>query len=112
MKSFMTFALVIFSVSAHAKILEKLPADDALARVAKAVGTQLADGNISSGTTTLSAGKLIEIKKADFQSYLEAGFVTAYKKSFDNQTPESARTTIVIGNFIEGDTGTVDHMVD
>lgn len=97
----------LVSLSLFAGVIESLPKEDKLAAISKAVGTNLADSNIASGTTALSAGKLSPEAKfsnaKEFTALLKTAFKEEFKYHQDEELPESAKLTVKIGNFVDGD---------
>lgn len=105
------FALV--SASASADIVKALPASDQLGKTAKAIGTQLRDGNISTGTTELWAGKLKEsLTSKHFPELVRQGFIQAYKTNTGNNWPKNAEIRAPYGKFVDGDEGDVIKLTD
>jgi hypothetical protein len=119
MKNFLVLAMAIVSLNVSADIVNPLPSKDPLGRVARAVATQLADSNISSGTTSLWAGtaKLSDWFEdeddQEFAAYVRKGFLEAFNDDREEKFPKGIELVIEVGNFIDGDgkNGTVRKMV-
>lgn len=116
MKLFLSGLLLALSFQAAADITKPLPQSDPLAKVARAVGVQLADGNISTGTTKLWAGQVKSrgnfTKKNDFKTLVEQGFAEAFKDDREEALPDDAKIQVTVGSFVDGDgkNGTVHKM--
>jgi hypothetical protein len=105
MKTVFTLTIILISVAALADITHPLSAKDPLAQVARAVGTNLRDSNISTGTTELWAGKLLAsravTRKDDFEELVRFGFSEAFQKRYDGAL--RARIQLKVNKFVDGD---------
>jgi hypothetical protein len=116
MKLILSALLTVVSMQAFADIVKPLPKGDSLGKVAKAVGTQLGDGNISTGTTQLWAGELKRREwfkgKEEFKAYVKAGFAESFKDDREETLPTDAKIQVTVSQFVDGDgkNGTVHKM--
>lgn len=106
MKLLLTLFVAALGFNSTADVVSALPAKDRLAQVAKAIGTQLGDGNISTGTTELWAGKMKTMKGLDKKN-AEATVTAAFKEAFQDdrgeKVPADAKLTVSVHSFKEGD---------
>ncbi len=112
MKLLTGIAVTLLSLNLFADVVESLPKEDNLAKVARAVGTQLRDSNISSGTTSLSAGQVKG--SGNFAALVKKAFAEEFKAQQDVELPSDAKLNVVIGKFVDGDekNGDVYKMTD
>lgn len=107
MKQLSITLMMLFSVAALADIVEPLPKSDSFAKTARAIATQLSDGNISTGETTLWVGELKGSgrfkTKDEFEKLVLQGFKLALKDRQDIDLPESTKLVVSVGKFVDGD---------
>lgn len=106
MKALLFTALMAIAAVAQAKLIKNLPANDPLARVGKAIGTQLSDGNISTGMSSLRVGVIQNTEGLDEASTLaafaEKAFTEKIKDRYD-KTAALAPLKVKATNFVDGD---------
>ncbi len=101
MKLFIGLVLTVLSLNSFADMVEPLPKEDKLAQVGKAIRTLLRDGNISTGTTELSVGRLKVSGK--FEAIVRAAFAEEFKLQQDVELPSDAKLKVVVGKFVDGE---------
>lgn len=85
------FSLRVFAAESSPVI--ELSSSDPLKKISEDRGTELADGNISTGTTSLKAFKLknnVPRSNDEMKSLVATLFATSYKYYLDEQLPEEA----------------------
>lgn len=97
----------VFSMNIYADVIRPLPRADALHGIAKRVGTVLNDGNISTGSTKLSAG-LLNIKSIpntsdEVKAIAEKGFFDALKKADEEMGKTRVVPQVEAGLFVDGE---------
>lgn len=113
MKTILFTAVMMTVAMANAKLIKDLPANDPLAKVGKAIGTTLNDGNISTGTTSLKVGLVKDTEGLDEAATLAKFAEKAFAEKFEDRTgeklPKTAKLTTKAMNFVDGDgkSGTV-----
>jgi hypothetical protein len=100
---FISALLFFLSANVFADVVEPLPKNDRLGQVARAVGTQLRDGNISTGTTAYWAGKLKRGGKfadeREFAKFVRGAFAEAFKDDRGEALPDDAKIQVTAGRF-------------
>lgn len=117
MKIVLVCFLAFASVNTWAgEIFKSLPQGNRLAKVAAAVGTQLNDGNISTGSTKLSASQLSDLKRVANTSAVKIltidAFAAAHKSDTGEVLPRDIKTQVNVGHFVDGEGpgGTIHNM--
>lgn len=102
-------SLFFISISASAAdIVNSLPKNNEFGKVARRIGTRLADNNISTGITSLWAGQLkYQGEYDDFEDYNNLvldGFKKSYKKHIGADAPADTNLKAYSEYFIDGET--------
>jgi hypothetical protein len=92
--------LNLLTNSALAASTEALPANDRLARTVSRIAAQLADGNITSGTTTLQAKRLKDgVEDKNFRALTTTLFEEAFQAQTGEKLPARARLQVRTEKF-------------
>lgn len=97
-----TCLLMFFSLLAQAALTKALEASDPLAKAAKSVGTSLSDGNISTGTTSLTARILTAKAPKTIEQMKELTrdlFKEKYGYHLETNLPDDSRVTVRTFSF-------------
>ncbi len=118
MKFIFCTIFTLLTLNASADVVRPLPKGDTLRGAATAIGNQLADGNISTGTTLLWAGQLktkqIVQTYPEMETLVKLGFADAFRSRVGEDVPANSKLDIKINRFVDGSgkMGTVAAMTE